>query len=393
MKKKNLIAAIFIFGCMAQAFASGQVITNCEAGMLSVLLKPEDAAVTMNLTISGEMDARDFRYLQDSFPVIRRLDIENVKIVSYQGKSGTLWCTDRKNQREDCTLDRLYPEDELPEWAFSNWYNQDRIAIYCIILPKSLRSIGEQAFSNLVPLSLIMPDDITLDSIGMRAFSMTDLDTIVLPASVTSLGLHMFWKCDKLEYADFSETQITFLPQLTFGDCSSLKKVLLPATLDSISHQAFQIVGGCLLDTIVMYSPVPPKYPTTAPYTVPFMIDFGDKEVILEVPEGTQEAYINAGYGQWFAVVEMGKESTSISIAESFSGEIIIYPNPVEDILYIKLPEGSAAKGFLTDSSGRKTGIVSASKPSINMADYPAGLYFLQIETEKGITVQKIIKK
>ncbi len=392
VKKKNLIAAILVCGCVGQAFASEQVVTDCESGMLSVLLSPQDAKVTTKLTVSGEMDARDFRYLQDSFPVLDKLDIENVKISAYEGVKGTLLCTDLKTgEREDCSFNRLYPENELPEYCFQ-YPDKERQTAFTVILPKSIKSIGQRAFSWVTPLEVIIPDDIVVDSLGLGVFEYTDLDTIILPASVTAFEGQLFWQCRQLEYADLSKTQITFLPPLTFGDCKSLKKVLLPATLDSIAHQAFQIVGEWNLDTIVMCSPVPPKC-ASAPYSSFLGIDFVDKELVLEVPEGTLQAYADAGYGQWFTVKETENgTTTSIPVVEFVPDEVIVYPNPVEDILYIKSNEG-LTKGFLMDNLGRKIGFISTLQSSINMADLPAGVYFLLLETENGVKKQKIFKK
>jgi hypothetical protein len=88
--KKFFLTAIFVLGCMGQMVASERNITGCEPGKLSVLLNSTDAKTTTTLILSGEIDARDFRYLQDSFPVLNVLDIENVKIKSYDGRGGTI---------------------------------------------------------------------------------------------------------------------------------------------------------------------------------------------------------------------------------------------------------------------------------------------------------------
>ncbi len=390
MKKKNLIAAILVYGCVGQGIASEQVVTECESGMLSVLLSSQNAKATTKLTVSGEMDARDFRYLQDSFPVLDMLDIENVKINSYEGTQGTFRCTNgRTLEREDCSFIQLHPENELPEFCFSD-PNKVRQTTFTVVLPKSIKSIGRHAFAYVTPLEVILPDDILLDSIGANAFELTDLDTIILPASVNAINRQLFWNCRQLEYADLSQTQITFLPVLTFGDCNSMKKVLLPSTLDSIANQAFQLMGEYNLDTVVMYSSVPPKY-ASAPYNSFYIT--GDKEIILEVPKGTLAAYADAGYGQWFTIKEMENQTTSVPVVEFAPDEVIAYPNPVEDILYIKSVEGLTAKGFLMDNLGRKIRFFSALPSSINMSGLPAGIYYIWLETENGIKKQKIFKK
>jgi hypothetical protein len=261
-----------------------------------------------------------------------------------------------------------------------------------IILPTNIRSIGERAFSGISKLEFIIPEGCLLDSIGNNVFEYTELDSIVLPETITAIELQLFWQCAKLEYADLSKTQITFLPQLTFGDCDSLKKVLLPPTLDSISNQAFQLMQNHNnLDTLVIYAVNPPKYLKSS---TPFFGDFTSREIILEVPKGSLQAYMAAGYDQWFTVKEMEDETpTSVASAESGKSEMIAYPNPVNDILYLQQPEGSFDKGYLIDNLGRIVKLISLSESSINVAMLPKGIYHVIYKTENGIMKQKIYKE
>jgi transposase-like protein len=75
-------------------------------------------------------------------------------------------------------------------------------------------------------------------------------------------------------------------------------------------------------------------------------------------------------------------KSVDISIVES--SEIVLYPNPVRDILHIKgLDKAvSPAKGVIFDLSGKivKTVMVDAAKsPQINVSDLSSGTYILNI--------------
>ncbi len=72
-------------------------------------------------------------------------------------------------------------------------------------------------------------------------YGMNLLDTIVLPASVSSLGTYAFALCRNLKSINLPITQKT-LPISIFEGCSGLESIELPATLTTINSDAFY---GC----------------------------------------------------------------------------------------------------------------------------------------------------
>ena len=72
-------------------------------------------------------------------------------------------------------------------------------------------------------------------------YGMNLLDTIVLPASVSSLGTYAFAFCTSLKSINLPATQKT-LPTSIFEGCSGLESIELPATLTTINQDAFY---GC----------------------------------------------------------------------------------------------------------------------------------------------------
>jgi len=72
-------------------------------------------------------------------------------------------------------------------------------------------------------------------------YKMSQLDTIVLPPSVNSLGTYAFAYCSNLKSINLPVTQKT-LPVSFFEGCTSLESIELPATLTTISQDAFY---GC----------------------------------------------------------------------------------------------------------------------------------------------------
>ena len=79
-----------------------------------------------------------------------------------------------------------------------------------------------------------------------------------------------------------------------------------------------------------------------------------------------------------------------LGIQESFDTDIKIYPNPTTDKLYISnLPSNSMVN--LCDMTGR---ILSTSiGQEIDVSALPVGVYFLRIQTGKGLVVKKFVKE
>lgn len=80
--------------------------------------------------------------------------------------------------------------------------------------------------------------------------------------------------------------------------------------------------------------------------------------------------------------------STGIDKSEEFGVEIKVYPNPAKDYLTVETQNLSKTLEFtLYDVNGRllKNGVVKASRFDINLMDYPAGSYILQILQEASL--------
>ena len=155
-----------------------------------------------------------------------------------------------------------------------------------INLPEGLQTIGVDAFRNCNLTSITIPSTVT--SIGNKAFqgnattsvtwlpvnctigtstdapfykenstitsftfgdqvqavpayicySMNQLDTIVLPPSVNSLGIYAFAYCSNLKSINLPVTQKT-IPQSFLTSCKSLESIELPATVTNINTDAF----------------------------------------------------------------------------------------------------------------------------------------------------------
>lgn len=94
-------------------------------------------------------------------------------------------------------------------------------------------------------------------------------------------------------------------------------------------------------------------------------------------------------------VFEYSVTMNTLSVPSIVKNDILAYPNPVRDVLYIQSDKISLAKNLrIYDFSGKQIYIKKHPEgdSQINFSNMASGMYFLIIETEEGITHKKIIK-
>ena len=146
-----------------------------------------------------------------------------------------------------------------------------------LIIPESITSIGQYAFSGCSSLkSITIPDSIT--SVGLSAFSncssletvyITDIEAwcnisfryensnplyfahnlylngklvteLVIPESVTSIGSYAFSGCSSFKNVNFGDnSQLESIGSYAFRGCSSLTSITIPDNVTSIGSDAF----------------------------------------------------------------------------------------------------------------------------------------------------------
>ncbi|MCH5153179.1 MAG: leucine-rich repeat protein [Clostridiales bacterium] len=121
-------------------------------------------------------------------------------------------------------------------------------AFYCcsnlisVTIPASVTSIGDSAFNNCTSLVTVNFDgDSRLVSIDSSAFAnCSSLSAITIPASVTSIGSSAFYECTDLATVTFeSNIQLTTIELWIFTECSSLTSIVIPASVTQIRSFAF----------------------------------------------------------------------------------------------------------------------------------------------------------
>ena len=159
-----------------------ETIHVSTAGTLSSLLTATEKATITKLTVTGNIDARDFKCMRDEMIVLADLNLKDANIVAYNGNEGTYQWTNS------------YPANEVPEYSF---YNQNtwpaKISLKSIHLPTSISSIGNYAFIHCNGLNGTLSIPNSVQTIGEGAFSSTEnVEKLILGTSVTTIKKNAF---------------------------------------------------------------------------------------------------------------------------------------------------------------------------------------------------------
>ena len=88
-----------------------------------------------------------------------------------------------------------YSVNNISSSAFDSWYGNNRY-VKEIILPSTIKTIGQEAFNNPNITKVTLQEGIT--TIGSNAFSASKITELIIPSTVTSFGSDVFNNCDQL---------------------------------------------------------------------------------------------------------------------------------------------------------------------------------------------------
>ena len=106
-----------------------------------------------------------------------------------------------------------------------------------IIIPNSVISIGDSAFSGCSLESITIPNSVT--SIGDSAFESCTLRSITISNSVTSIGNSAFYGCISLVSVEIPDS-VTSIGDGAFGHCLSLRSIIISNSVTNIGEEAFE---------------------------------------------------------------------------------------------------------------------------------------------------------
>jgi hypothetical protein len=370
MKK---IAFTFLFFCFILTLQAAvyKSVIGCTAGNLSSSLTSTEKSTVTNLTVTGILDARDFKTMRDSMPVLAVIDIGSDSIAYYTGPDGTL-----------SSPSSTYPVNELPWCAFYNSSSGlSKTTLTAVTLPAKITSIGRNTFNNCHGIStLSIPATVTtiqnwaftdcgnnlaitipaaVTSIQNWAFEAfngpitvhasnpnyssdngvlfnKDKTTLIqcpasksgnyiIPSTVTLIGMNSFSRCSLLKGAMVIPPTVTVIGGWAFRQCTGLTGPLtIPESVDSIGDGAFYMCSG--LTNIYSYQ----KIPVDISHSSGVFSQINTTLCSLVIPDGTTSRYAAADQWKDFTISEKPYPGT-IPFSEDFSSGILPYGWSVDD--------------------------------------------------------------
>jgi hypothetical protein len=213
-----------IVALIALAFSASAIEVTTTPGQLASQL--EETSVTA-LTITGEMDARDFLFIANELTSLTSLDLGGVNIVAYNDPQHPL-----------AGPVYNYEAGMLPQSMLMG------MKLESIVLPDSLLSIGQAALAGCDRLTEIT-FPATLTSIGDYAFSGSGLTQVSIPSTVTMVGQGAFAHCFSLQRVSVDASCIGDYAFL--GDYQ-LQSLWLGEQVRRIGNEAFHGTGIQSLD-------------------------------------------------------------------------------------------------------------------------------------------------
>lgn len=200
-----------------------------NAGNLGSSLSDNEKKSISNLKLTGSIDARDFKTMRDSMPLLVEIDISEVNIKGYSGRDGTF---------DTSYVD--YKQDILPTCAFFDYNKAEgKKNLKSINTPNSIVAIHWSAFCSCDSLSKVILHD-SLKIIDAASFmDCTLLDSLYIPQSVNQIGPGAFRNCSSLVSVNLPDNINTIEDRL-FLNCKNLETINIPNNINTIGTGAFE---------------------------------------------------------------------------------------------------------------------------------------------------------
>lgn len=292
MKIKHLLIGMALAAHAAVATAQvSKTYFVSKAGTLVSMMTEEEANSITHLTLTGKINAIDFKHLRDEFKNLEVLDISNASITMYSGKEGTY--PDKFY---------IYMPNFVPAYAFCQMENgvaKGKPTLKKVILSEKTKNIEDAAFKGCEQLSVcqikkktppnLLPealaDSITAIFVPLGASdeyrlknrwetfaflegepketklevgALSNLESEIQKAGLQPREINFLTVAGKLDNADFKlirdympnlvavdieQTNATAIPDFTFSQKKYLLRIKLPHGLKSIGQRVFSNCG------------------------------------------------------------------------------------------------------------------------------------------------------
>jgi hypothetical protein len=244
-----------------------------------------------------------------------------------------------------------------------------------VILPNSLKSLGYGNFSACKGLKYIkLPNSIT--KIGSNNFSgCSNLENVILPDSLKKLRYNTFSGCNSLKDIILPNS-LESIESSNFSDCKSLEKIIIPLNVQNIGDYAFYNCKALKSVEVNVLNPI------TINKTV--FKDVPIYNIPLLVPNGSEALYKNSNIWKEFLNI------TALSTKDSFNNLMLnLYPNPTSKQISVQLNNSILKNITIYNNLGQV--IKSTKELTINTSNLSKGIYFIEIETNKGKASKKLV--
>lgn len=116
---------------------------------------------------------------------------------------------------------------------FGVWYNNRKVDIDELVIPSSVKSIGDNAFVGIGCKHLVLPDNV---DIGLDAFYAIDTESLILPKIFWGSIFNSGW----FTYLDAHNCTNKFLIEGYLWNCWRLREIILPAHLETMEYATFR---------------------------------------------------------------------------------------------------------------------------------------------------------
>jgi hypothetical protein len=226
VKMKKLLLLFICVLNLALLQAQTTKTLNLTAGALSTALTASEIATITNLTLTGTIDARDFKTIRDNMSLLASINLSGVTVVAYTGTHGTA-----------STNSVIYPANTIPEYCFFNpGTGVAKTSVTAFSFPSSVTSISSNAF-----------------------YGCQSLPSITIPASVISIESSAFMLCSCLINVDANNPNYSSLDGVLFNKnqtiliqspVSKTGNYTVPSSVTSIEVAAFWYCSGLTAITI-----------------------------------------------------------------------------------------------------------------------------------------------
>lgn len=297
MKKLFLTFISLCLMVSAWAVSPTNITVTSIAGGLSSAIKTAGGSLgtVTTLTVTGTIDARDFKMMRDSMAVLANIDLNEAGIAAYTGTGGT-----------NGTYTITYPANKIPASAFAG-----NTSLALVIISSTVTSIEYNAFSGC-----------------------TGLTSATIPISVTSVGSSSFSDCTGLVSLNILSSVASFARSAFFG-CTNLASIYAHSAIPNNLNPAYSVFSNVNKTTCFLHVPVGSK--------VAYQDSLGWKDftnIVEDLPTTTFNAKasnLRIKTTKNRAVISDLPKGVSVTVYNT-QGLIIYNQNATEETISVNLP-------------------------------------------------------